>query len=136
MKACFQTPIYIISTTIREVDKILLRGDISKNEVILSKILFKERYNIEPEIALDTNQNINEQNNYLITGSENWNNNLYKKGISFSEQTSDILDFPYINFLFVSKSEDSIKKFNNHYENISKSVITKLETNLSKYWFR
>lgn len=36
-----------------EVKKILLRGDISKNEVILSKIFFKERYDLQPEILLD-----------------------------------------------------------------------------------
>ncbi len=115
-----------------EVSNIQLRGDISKNEVILSKIIFKERYNLAIEFSLDTNQELDEKNNYLITGSENWNNNIYERGISFSEQISDILDFPYMNFLFVSKSEDSIKNFNNQFENISKSVITKLGANLSK----
>lgn len=115
-----------------EVDKVLLRGDLSKNEVILSKILFKERYNIEPEISLDTNQKISEQNNYLITGSENWNSNLYKKGISFSEQTSDILEFPYANFLFASKNENSIKEFNRQFENITKMIIPNLDANLKK----
>ena len=115
-----------------EVNNVGLRGDISKNEVILSKILFRERYNLTPEFSLDTNKDLNENNDYLITGSENWNNNLYKKGISFSEQTSDILDFPYMNYLFVAKDEDSIKFFNNQFKNISKSIITKLEINLSK----
>lgn len=115
-----------------EVNDVKLRGDISKNEVIISKILFRERYNLTPEFSLDTNQAMNEKSNYIITGSENWNNDLYKKGISFSEQTSDILDFPYMNFLFVSKSESSIKNFNHQFENISKSVITKLDENLTK----
>jgi len=115
-----------------EIDKVLLRGDMSKNEVILSKIIFKERYNIAPEFSLDTNQKINEQNNYLISGSENWNSNLYKKGISFSEQTSDILNLPYVNFLFASNNENLLKDFNKQFENITQSIITSLEANLKK----
>ena len=39
-----------------EISKIMLRGDISSNDVIMSKIIFQERYHIKPEIILDTEE--------------------------------------------------------------------------------
>jgi hypothetical protein len=115
-----------------EISKVFLRGDVSKNEVILSKIIFRERYNIEPEFSLDINQSIDEDKNYLVIGSQNWNNNFYKMGISFSEQISDILEFPYVNFLFASKNENLLKDFNKQFANVTKSIINSLEPNLQK----
>ncbi len=115
-----------------EISKVFLRGDVSKNEVILSKIIFRERYNIEPEFSLDINQSIDEDKNYLVTGSQNWNNNFYKMGVSFSEQISDILEFPYVNFLFASKNENLLRDFNKQFADVTKSVINSLEPNLQK----
>lgn len=115
-----------------EISKVFLRGDVSKNEVILSKIIFRERYNIEPEFSLDINQSIDEDKNYLVIGSQNWNNNFYKMGISFSEQISDILEFPYVNFLFASKNENLLRDFNKQFADVTKSVINSLEPNLQK----
>jgi len=123
--------IYYLNTD-SEIDEILLRGDVSKNEVIFSKIFFRERYNLDPEIILDSGDNRIEKNNYLLTGNENWHDNLYEKGISFSEQTADILNLPYVNFIVASKSENSIKNFNNQIENLTKSVVSNLDDNLSK----
>lgn len=115
-----------------EISKVFLRGDVSKNEVILSKIIFRERYNIEPKFTLDINQSIDEDKNYLVTGSQNWNNNFYKMGVSFSEQISDILEFPYVNFLFASKNENLLRDFNKQFADVTKSVINSLEPNLQK----
>lgn len=50
-----------------EFEKVLLKGDVSANEVLLSKIIFKEIYNIQPEIELDVYEKFNDAKNYLVS---------------------------------------------------------------------
>jgi len=115
-----------------EIDSVLLKGDISTNEVILSKIIFKEIYHIQPEFSIDMSEHLVDQNSYLVVGSENWLNGNYQKGTSFSEQVSELIEYPYINFIFASQSESVIKKFNSKYEHVTADILTKLEENLIK----
>lgn len=109
-----------------QLDKFLLKGDTSSNEAILSKIVLQERYDITPEISLDTNDEIKKDMNYIVTGNDNWNNNLHKKGISFSEQVSEIIDAPYQNFIFASTNKSSLEKINELFADCEKIIDSKL----------
>jgi hypothetical protein len=116
-----------------EIDEIHLRGDISSNEVILSKIAFLERYNIEPTISLESaDLDRNNSFNYHIVGSENWSADLFTKGTSFNDQVVELIDSPYVNFLFASKNEKILKEFENKTSNIFSVIIDKLEDNLNQ----
>jgi len=116
-----------------EINEIHLRGDISSNEVILSKIAFLERYNIEPAISLESaDLDRNNLFNYHIVGSENWTTHLFDKGTSFNDQVIEIIDSPYVNFLFASKNEKILKEFENRTSSISSVIIDKLEENLNQ----
>ena len=118
----------------REVSKVFLRGDISTNDAILSKIVFQERYNILPEFSLDT-EDMSSGNNYIICGNENWLNENYKKGNSFSEQIFDLIEFPYINYVLVSRNEELLSNFHNSTEVITEDIRLNLEENLNKIGF-
>lgn len=89
-------------------DRLLLRGDVASNEVILSKILFKERFDVDAEIILDTDEIDFGQNNYLISGQENNEFVVTNNGISFSDQVAEFIDYPYVNFVLTSLNEENI----------------------------
>lgn len=96
------------------IQDIYLAGDITSNEIILSKILFKELYNVDvvPEILKETKS---DDNNILIAGDENFEKELFITGLSFAEEMIELLDAPYVNFLIASTNENMIKEFNNRY---------------------
>ncbi len=80
--------------------KILLRGDISSNDLVLSKILFSEQFDIDAEFLIDTGEIDLENNNYLIVGLENNQYAVANNGLSFADQFADLIDYPYVNFCY------------------------------------
>ncbi|MCB0752158.1 MAG: hypothetical protein KDC52_11835 [Ignavibacteriae bacterium] len=116
----------------QEFKSLLIKGDVSSNEVILSKIIFKEIYYIEPKIGLDVSENFDENKNYLLTGNLNWQKEKFKIGNSFSEYISDFLEYPYVNYLVVSGDEEIINKFHLQIEDFNKTIIEKLPKILEK----
>jgi len=115
-----------------DISKILLRGDITTNEVILSKLVFQEQYNLFPEISIDMKEGFEQNSNYLIVGSDNWLNDQYLHGTSFCEQASELIEFPYLNFVFASKSEKAIKEFNAKHNDMKNNILSGLTDNLAK----
>ena len=114
------------------LNRVLLRGDISSNDLILSKILFPEQYGIEPEFALDAKQIDLDSNNYLMVGMEN---NLYpitNNGISFSDHIADLIDLPYVNFVLASYSEARLEQFSEVLENSVELINTNFQEYLAK----
>jgi len=93
------------------IEKINLAGDISTMEVILLKIFFKELYNSEPDIKLQTNMPNKIAGNYLISGDENFKEARYEKGISFSEEMIELVSAPYVNFILASNDKKLIKDY-------------------------
>ena len=115
-----------------EIKEVLLKGDVASNEVILSRIIFNERYNLEIDIALDSGTAINAKNTYHICGNENWNNKLYERGSSFAEQVLEITDKPYLNYVLASANEDLLKEFNAKFEKLNPILLTNLDNYLTK----
>ena len=89
-----------------------LLGDVSSCEVILSKILFKELYNSEIEITLKTGSGFEDDKNYIISGDMNFKEDLFIKGFSFAEEVTEIINLPYVNYVFASKDQELLKEFN------------------------
>ena len=114
-------------------DKLFLRGDVTSNEVILSKILFVEKYGFESEIVLDTNPIDFNENNYLIVGQEN--NDFIEKhnGVSFSDQVAEFINYPYVNFLLASNSKDSISNVCSELKEIDVKVEDDIINLLDKF---
>ena len=124
--------LFLFSEDQTEIETITVRGDVSANELILTKLLFAERFEIDVEIELDSDQNekLNPEKNYLIVGNENYfdADKLFNK-VSFADLVAELLNFPYVNFVVASKSEENIKKFNETY----KEIDTLIEDNVSEY---
>lgn len=115
-----------------EIKEVLLKGDVASNEVILSRIIFNERYNLEIDIALDSGTAIDAKNTYHICGNENWSNKLYERGSSFAEQVLEITDKPYLNYVLASANEDLLKEFNAKFEKLNPVLLTNLDNYLTK----
>ncbi len=102
------------------IDELLLKGDVSSNEVILSKILFKEFYDVEIKTTLLSGELNDFNDNILITGDENYAKELFLNGLSFSEEIIELINGPYVNFVLAATSEEILKEFNSKYkENVA-----------------
>ncbi|NWF50082.1 MAG: hypothetical protein HXY49_06045 [Ignavibacteriaceae bacterium] len=95
----------------RTLDQVFYSGDITSNEIILSKILFRELYEVEiKQTVLKDNLPANDEN-VIIVGDDNYKSNLFLQGLSFAEEIIELIEGPYVNFVLASKSESLIKDF-------------------------
>lgn len=113
---------YLSQNSERELGNIYLRGDVSLNEIILSKVMFEEKYSTKVDITLDTAKEPDLTNNFLIVGDDNFKSWDFTNGLSFSDQIADVLDLPYVNFVFASQDKESIEYFNSLVENIDETI--------------
>ncbi|MCL4548479.1 MAG: hypothetical protein M1495_07920 [Bacteroidetes bacterium] len=111
----------------RAFEKITLRGDVSLNDIILTRILFSERFSSQVEITLDTGKVPAKGKDYLVVGDENYSLWDFKNGISFSDQVAEMLDFPYVNFVFASPDKEALTNFNNLIGNIDQTIEEKID---------
>lgn len=114
------------------ISKLTFRGDVSINEILLSKILFSERYSTELEISLDPAKEKSTGKDYIIVGDENFYNNEFSKSISFADQIAELIDLPYVNYLFVSKDKEALARFNSLFANIDSKIEDNISATLSK----
>lgn len=116
-------------------DKILMRGDVTSNEVVLTKILFTEKFGFNTEIILDTGVvDFNDQN-YLIAGQENNDYIIKQNAVSFSDQIADYVNYPYVNFLLSSTNSDLIKDVVSGLKNIDEKIEDDIFRILDKFNF-
>ena len=94
-----------------KIDKINIAGDVSSMDVLLAKILFKELYDSECEIALQTTINENLSGTSIIVGDNNFVNSRFKDGISFAEELVEILSAPFVPFVMVSTNSDLLNEY-------------------------
>ena len=111
----------------RRFEKITLRGDVSLNDIILTKILFSERFSSQAEITLDTGNAPTKGKDYLVVGDENYSVWDFKNGISFSDQIAEMLDFPYVNYIFASPDKEALSNFNNLIGNVDQTIEEKID---------
>ena len=93
------------------IERLYLKGDVSSNEVILSKILLKELYDIDLTPKLATPDFSIQDEHTLIVGDDNFRDELFLEGLSFSEEIIELIDAPYVNFVLASQNEDILKHF-------------------------
>ncbi|MCS7053590.1 MAG: hypothetical protein NZM09_07620 [Ignavibacterium sp.] len=99
------------------VDNLYVKGDVSSNEVILSKIFLKEMYDLDITPRLATENFPVYDENVLIVGDENFKDDLFLQGLSFSEEIIELIEAPYVNFILASKNEKLLKQFTEKHRN-------------------
>lgn len=118
----------------KTIEEIFLKGDVSSNDIILSKILFKEFYDVDIKPALIKDKLENDNENILIVGDENFENELFLNGLSFSEEIIELISAPYVNFVLASSSENLLRDFAQNYKaNFSNGHPDKIEALLTGY---
>lgn len=120
---------------LRKVKEVYLRGDVSKNDVILTKIIFAEQFDSAVEVFLDSHPFELNTKNYLVCGSENYGNNIFEAGLSLADQISDLLEAPYVNYVLVSKDEKLLKDFTSGLSNLDKTLEDSFEQIAGKLSF-
>ncbi|MBS4035990.1 MAG: hypothetical protein KGZ85_16120 [Ignavibacterium sp.] len=98
------------------IEELAIAGEVTSNEIVISKILFKEFYDLDIKPKLLTQESIFEEDNLILTGDKNFQEELFLNGLSFSEEVIELIDAPYINFLTASSSDAVLKSFVNNYE--------------------
>lgn len=104
------------------VDEIVLVGDVSFNEGILTKILFSENYGVDVQLSFEKTNGGSSTKNRILVGDRNFIEGNLDSGISFAEEIIEMISAPYVNFVFASESEEALKKFHSKYQD----VISKL----------
>jgi len=115
------------------VSSVFLSGDVSSNDALVAKMVFEEFYNTPVQITLEKEIKDFGKKNFLISGNKNFDNNLFEKGISLSEQLSEFLDYPYVNFVWVSDDEDKLLELNRLFEKIDEKVEDSIELILKNF---
>ena len=95
---------YIYFAGDRSMNSLNVAGDVSSSEVILSRLLFKELYNSDVEIALTSSLD-RDTSNLVIAGKQNFYEDRIFDAISFSEEMIELLSLPYVNFVLASSDE-------------------------------
>jgi hypothetical protein len=111
----------------RSVEKLTLYGDISSQEAVLSKILFKEMYGSDIQVEITTHLNKPESRNLLIAGDDNFAGGRFDKGISFAESMIETFSFPFVNYVFASNEKEELANFIKEIDKIDSLVYTKIE---------
>jgi len=104
-------------------------GDISTLEILLSKIFLKEMYNADIEVKIWRENNGRNKGNFIVVGDENFKDDKFVDGISFSEEIIETLNLPFVNYVVASTEADVIKQVNEHLKGVSNFIYDKIEEN-------
>ncbi len=63
-----------------------------------------------------------ENNQYAVT----------QNGVSFADQFAELIDYPYVNFVLASTSEEKLKDFTSRLGKIDENITSKLDTLIDK----
>ncbi len=114
------------------IDEISLVGDVTANEIILSKILFREFYDLDINPKLITDDSTLIQKSLIVVGDKNFQDEIFINGLSFSEEIIEMINAPYINFALAGSSEKLLNSFVTQHENKfvdgHEESLTKTET--------
>jgi hypothetical protein len=115
------------------INVVYLYGDISSLEVIMTKIMFKEAYNVDVEIHL-ASELTDAITNLVITGDFNFANGKCLTGLSLSDKITEILSLPFVNYIFSSSNNETIKKLHSLLGD-AESIYERGEERLKEYNF-
>jgi hypothetical protein len=94
-----------------KVDEIVLSGDVSSNEGILARILFKETYGVDVQMSFEKTNGGSAHKNMVVVGDRNFIDGNLNSAISFAEEIIELVSAPYVNFILASESEDFLREF-------------------------
>lgn len=103
-------------------NQVVLAGDVSSSEGILTKILFSEAYGIDVQLSLEKTNDSSSGKNRILVGDRNFIEDKIESGISFTEEIIELISAPYVSFVFASQTEEVLKEFNSFYHSIISAI--------------
>jgi hypothetical protein len=102
--------------------EVILAGDVSSNEAVLTKILFAEVYGIDVQLSFEKINGGTSEKNQVLVGDRNFIEDNLNSAISFTEEIIELISAPYVNFVFAGESEDTLKDFQSKYQEIIAAI--------------
>lgn len=102
--------------------EVILAGDVSSNEAVLTKILFGEVYGINVQLFFEKINGGTSEKNRVLVGDRNFIEDNINSAISFTEEIIELISAPYVNFVFASESEETLKDFQSKYQKIIAAI--------------
>jgi hypothetical protein len=126
----------------RNASELTLAGDISSCEVILSKILFKELYNLDVSIALSIASGLDDTKTSILSGDKNFEGDLFAKGFGMAEEVVELINLPFVNYVCASGNSGLLEQFNSiaaeaitrFYENPAEAISQLIPENLQEFF--
>ncbi|NWF87974.1 MAG: hypothetical protein HXY50_00775 [Ignavibacteriaceae bacterium] len=114
---------YIYFNQHEKLDKeIVLAGDVSSNEAILTKILFSETYNSNVQLSFEKINGGASTKNRVLVGDRNFIDENLSSAISFTEEIIELISAPYVNFVIASNSEEMLNQFHLKFQKVISSI--------------
>ncbi|HRI46552.1 MAG TPA: hypothetical protein PK559_05550 [Ignavibacteriaceae bacterium] len=110
-----------------ELENIVLVGDLSSVETVLTKIVFSELYDTKVSVGLSEKPFDSILENKLLVGNQNFTDGHFYKGLSLSEEIIELISAPFVYYVFASKSEEIIGKSAKIFENLSPKFYEQFE---------
>jgi hypothetical protein len=111
----------------QHIHKVLLAGDISGTEVLCAKILLRELYGEEAEISVSANKTEVEDSTLLLIGDLNYENDRFFGGMNMTEEIMDVIDLPFVHYVFAALDEEKLKTFEELTEGIEAKIYEAVE---------
>ncbi len=111
----------------QHIHKVVLAGDVSGTEVLCTKILLRELYNEEAEITISTTKTESSQSTLLLSGDLNLENNRFFSGMNMTEEIMDVIDLPFVHYIFAANDEEKLKEFEKLTEGIESKIYSAVE---------
>lgn len=100
---------YYFKSGQKSVNEIYLEGDISYQDVMLTKLIFKEIYGISPELKINTTGALPGENR-VISGDENYRDDLLFDGLNMTGEVIEFLGYPFVNYVLTAKTEEKMSE--------------------------
>lgn len=110
-----------------EIEEIQVAGDVSSQDILLTKILLKESFEIEPKISLASKEE-KPQASLLLSGDLNFAQNRFMKGMNIAEHVAELLTLPYVSYILVSKSKDVLEELHHEFTGLNDALSELVET--------
>lgn len=106
-----------------ELKRAGIAGDICKQDIILAKLLFNELYGSDPELKIVKADNWGDLDALLLFGNENFSNDRFTEGVSWSDEVIELLDSSFVQYVFASGNTDSLKLLNTYSDYIDENAL-------------
>jgi len=119
----------------QNIGEVYLAGDITSLEAMFTEIFFKEMYDVNVQLNIFKENKQLQNQNVIIIGDGNFAADSFQMGTSFGSEMVDMLEMPFVNFVFASSTEENLKELNEELVGIEEKIYASIENGEAKLPF-